>query len=408
MKKMKLLNLSLLSIFICLAVACKKDVAPPLIHGEPITGTPPTPDPDDTDPDPDSTDPIITKIFDNADLTDDWGQTGTNSLNTEDKKEGVASVKFTITSGLDLRMQKKLTRPIITQLTKETAQLNFWLWIEDASKLDLRTGQIEITSSGGPDVNEFNWPTASLSLKDGWNEVKLAVSQASASGDGGADLDAINFFRMYFKLTEATTTPFSVAIDDVKFVVAEVTTDPVDHLLLDACDDITGWNRGMAAELLLNTVDKKVGTGSLSFIFKNKPDGTPTSTVEGGSGALEFKKAFVTPSNPEIDFEDGKFTFWLWIADVSEIDWAAKNSQIELSSSGGPDKDEIHWFPSQIENPQNGWNKVELKLSEGEAQGGTIDLANINFFRIYLRATGLVSAENPLTVGIDHLRFEKE
>lgn len=403
---MRILNLSLLSILICLFTACVKDVPPPLIHGEPIKGTPQNPDPDDTNPDPIA--PIITKIFDNADLTDDWGHAGTNSLNTEDKKEGAASVKFTITSGVDLRMQKKLTRPIITQLTKETAQLNFWLWIEDAGKLDLSTGQIEITSSGGPDVNEFNWPTASLSLQNGWNEVKLKVSQASASGDGGADLDAINFFRMYFKLKEATTTSFSFAVDDIKFVEAEVTTNPVDNTLLDACDDITGWNRGTATEFSLNTVDKKVGTGSLSFIYKNKPDGTPTSTIEGGSGALEFKKAFATALNPEITFEDGKFTFWLWIADVNEVDWAAGNSQIELSSSGGPDKDEIHWFPSQIENPQNGWTKVELKLSEGEAQGGTIDLTNINFFRLYLRAKVEVSSDSPLTVGIDHLKFEKE
>ncbi|WP_133166281.1 hypothetical protein [Sphingobacterium haloxyli] len=404
---MKLLNLFLISIFICFTTACTKDVAPPLIHGEPITGTPPTPDPGDTDPDP--TTPIITKIFDNADLIDGWEQTGTNSLYT-DSKEGAASVKFTITSGLDLRMQKQLTRPIVTQLTKETAQLNFWLWIENVSKLDMSTGQIEITSSGGPDVNEFNWSTASLSLKDGWNEVKLKVSQAGASGDGGADLDAINFFRMYFKLKEATTTPFSVALDDIKFVEAEVITDPVDNMLLDACDDITGWNRGTAAELSLNTLDKQEGTGSLSFIFKDRPGspGTPTSTAEGGSSALEFKKEFATPLNPEITIEDGKFTFWLWVADVSEIDWAATNSQIELSSSGRADMNEIHWFPSQIENPKNGWNKVELKLSEGAEQGGTVDLTNINFFRMYLRATGLVSEENPLTIGADHLKFEKE
>jgi hypothetical protein len=56
-------------------------------------------------------------------------------------------------------------------------------------------GQLEITSAGGPDVDEYNWAVSDLNLSNGWNELHLQISSANVMGN--PDLSAINFFRLY-------------------------------------------------------------------------------------------------------------------------------------------------------------------------------------------------------------------
>src|SRR5690606_10011825 len=118
-----------------------------------------------------------------------------------------------------------LSQSIDTKLTRETAQLVFWLYVEDAGKVKLSEGQIEVTSSGGPDQQEFNWPTSLLNpLKNGWNQVRLNLADAGESG-GGADLSKINFFRLYMNTTAAAspTATFTMALDAIGFVATTST-----------------------------------------------------------------------------------------------------------------------------------------------------------------------------------------
>jgi hypothetical protein len=78
----------------------------------------------------------------------------------------------------------------------------FWLYLSDASKLE--GGQIEISSSGESDKNEYNWAFDKNSVSTGWNLMQLKISDANQSG-GGADLSGINFFRIYQNLSGPIT-----------------------------------------------------------------------------------------------------------------------------------------------------------------------------------------------------------
>lgn len=75
------------------------------------------------------------------------------------------------------------------------------LWVEDATSLFTGDAAIELTSSGGCDVEEIQFSKAkleALGLKNGWNHLKLSLSDFTASGSGGFDNTAVNFFRIYF------------------------------------------------------------------------------------------------------------------------------------------------------------------------------------------------------------------
>ena len=80
--------------------------------------------------------------------------------------------------------------------------LHFYLYCSDISKLGT-DGQIEITSSGGCDANEYNWKLSQYVTQTGWNEVWLDLWGAGTTG-GEADLSNINYMRIYTLNCEAT------------------------------------------------------------------------------------------------------------------------------------------------------------------------------------------------------------
>lgn len=81
--------------------------------------------------------------------------------------------------------------------------LHFYVYCSDISKIG-SAGQIEITSSGKCDVNEFNWNALQYITQTGWNEVWLDISGAGTTG-GVADLSNINYFRIYFSEDSSAT-----------------------------------------------------------------------------------------------------------------------------------------------------------------------------------------------------------
>ena len=150
--------------------------------------------------------------------------------------------------------------------------------------------------------------------------------------------------------------------------------------VLDDCETLTGWD-GSHYPYALDNGDFKEGTAS----------------VRGeGAGTDLFKKGFTTPFNTGVDKATGYFAFWLYVSDVSKM---ISDGQIEISSSGGPDVNELHWSFSDALNLVNGWNNIILKLSDAEISGGDANLAAINFVRFYRPLSGSVVTK------IDALRF---
>lgn len=137
-------------------------------------------------------------VFDNADLKDGWQTVGDPVIESSGAKEGKGYLKNTIANGSDfMQFIKHLSTPLNTKLTSANGQFSFWWYISDVSALK-DDGQIEITSGGDADKDEYGWSVGKLlpSLKNGWNQVNLNFKDADLSGTPNPA--SLNFFRIFF------------------------------------------------------------------------------------------------------------------------------------------------------------------------------------------------------------------
>ncbi len=81
----------------------------------------------------------------------------------------------------------------ISRLMNRDGYLHLWVWVEDMST-QLWGGNIQISSSGRPDVDCLFWVSTSYLTHNGWNEVWLSL--ADAKRRGSIDPTAVNYFRM--------------------------------------------------------------------------------------------------------------------------------------------------------------------------------------------------------------------
>ena len=146
-------------------------------------------------------------VLQRCDRTNLW--TGSNDLTADsgDKKEGIASLSFT---GNGTNWFAKTFSQVFTGVD-ETGFLKLWLYVSDPASFE-GTGQIEITSSGEPDTDEYAWELAPLGVTAGWNELMLPLSSAVKLGE--PNLEAINFFRIY----QGLSAPITAKIDDIRFL----------------------------------------------------------------------------------------------------------------------------------------------------------------------------------------------
>lgn len=168
-------------------------------------------------------------VLQRCDVTNLWQGSNAISLSTADKKEGAGSITFT-GSGTDW-FAKKFSQADVG--VDPSGWFSFWLYVSDVTALD-GDGQVELTSSGGPDVDEYSWSIGSLGLTDGWNHVQLQISAANVTG--APDLQAINYFRIYQVLSGEIT----ARLDDLRFT-AGMDPDPLpgDPLDIDTPDFTT-------------------------------------------------------------------------------------------------------------------------------------------------------------------------
>jgi hypothetical protein len=159
-------------------------------------------------------------VLQRCDRTNLWSGSNSLSVDNGDKKEGIASLTFT-GSGTD--WFAKTFSQLYTGVD-ESGYLSLWLYVSEPAIFD-ENGQIEITSSGGPDTDEYAWSMSALGLTAGWNELVLPIS--SATKTGSPDLNAINFFRVYQELSGSIT----AKIDNIRLLKTafpEPSDDPLD------------------------------------------------------------------------------------------------------------------------------------------------------------------------------------
>jgi hypothetical protein len=146
-------------------------------------------------------------IYDYCDSPAGWNSSNGISIDTEEKKVGYASLKSE-GAGTDW-FKKSLGTPLNT-FCDTSSYLDLWVYVSDVSKFN-GGGQLEITSHGGPDTDEYNWSVGDLNLVNGWNELHLKISSANIMGN--PDLSAINFFRFYQHVSGDVTS----RVDHIKF-----------------------------------------------------------------------------------------------------------------------------------------------------------------------------------------------
>jgi len=168
--------------------------------------------------------------------------------------------------------------------------------------------------------------------------------------------------------------PIRLHIDNSK-VVPYV---PIPGKVLDACETTSGWG-GAYVSRTLDGDDKKEGNYSL------RVQGTPSQII--------LQKSY-DPFDTEVTLENGYLALELYVSDASAF---GTNNQFEITSSGGPDIEELHWTIQQM-NLINGWNKVELSLASGDNSG--VNLSAINFLRLYN-----VDLRSDIVLKFDYIRF---
>jgi hypothetical protein len=259
----------------------------------------------------------------------------------------------------------------ISAIPEEGCHMLLTLNVSEASHFPRdANGQIEIGSSGIFDVEECAWTFGMFELRNGWQTIDLSLPGSAKIGV--LRRKRVNWFRFYH-LYEANG-PTTVKFDEIRFYY---------KTMMESCDDIAGWQS--AGALKLDEADCQEGEGSVS-------------TVNGASG-IRLQKTWGAEIVPT-PLDGGHFQFWLYVSDASAFNGV--DNQVEIGSGGKADTDELNW---KLPTLQDGWNKVDFKLSDATSVGEPMNLKAMNWFRIYSQTTAPAGS---VTVKVDRLRFYKE
>ncbi|MCF0070180.1 T9SS type A sorting domain-containing protein [Dyadobacter sp. CY261] len=315
----------------------------------------------------------VTPVDDCESLTG-WGGGGnTLSLDSDAPVQGTYSIKSE--GGNTERLRRTFTTPINTGIGPtelNIAYLQFSLYVSDVTKFSASGGQFEITSSGNPDTDEYNWGTGSVNLRNGWNSVVLRLSAAGKQGN--PNLGAINFFR-YYKPINASESVI-IKIDNVRFTKGYDGSVLSGAHIFNAADNTAGWSGSDAVST--DTGNKILGSASIS---------------KNGSGSSWFSFNG-TPFNTTVSETDGVVKFWLFASDATKFNGAGS---IVFSSSGLPGSNEYRWNVAS-QKIQNGWNHIILHLADA-VKTGNPNLAAINYFHVNQPLSAAITAR------IDEIEF---
>ncbi len=270
-------------------------------------------------------------------------------------------------------------------------RISLWLYINDLSYLDRdKTGgseawrdsiNIEIGSAGTWDVQELQWTIPLTELQNGWNKIELDLCNPDENtkdqGAGEIDLSKINYFRI-FQNGNGQNAQLQTILDDVRVIARK----DIPGMFLSG-DDLEGIDTTKSIIPAVVTDDKKDGTGAYL----------------SGTGQVLYMLVRSEPVDL-LEYVNGRLCFWLYINDVSYLDkdktggseaWR-DSINIEIGSAGTWDVEELQWtIPTS--RLKNGWNRMELDLSNPDGntkdQGaGEIDFSRINYFRIFQNGAG--------------------
>lgn len=121
-------------------------------------------------------------------------------------------------------------------------------------------GQLELTSSGKPDLEENNWSVPKLNLKPGLNKIRLNLSSANKV-NGGLKLSNINYLRFYATISSGT---YNVKIENIELTnkkeVSIVSTYFTDGMMFQQNKPMKVFGNTGAKDTVVKAILKKGST----------------------------------------------------------------------------------------------------------------------------------------------------
>lgn len=234
-------------------------------------------------------------------------------------------------------------------------------FVEDADALT-GNGQIEISSSGTCDQQEYNYNPFAYEIVSGWNELELYLWEGQETG-GSPDFTKINYFRIYLFTDGAN----AVALDYVAFG--------------DEGEDLSS----IATDIGEIVKEEVVLTNELT-------DHAESDTLSTLSACNRIPEDICDVTNYDYLFAR---------IYVEGIDNFTGEGQLEICSKPSPDLQEVHWDVNTLEL-QDGWNELKLDTYLASSYDESFNRANAQFFRLYMFTSG------NLKLDLDYVGFGNE
>ena len=261
--------------------------------------------------------------------------------------------------------------------------LHFWIYVEDDETFI--GGELELTSSSNCDREEIKWAPSKYITRQGWNEVWLPLADAKSGSSDEFDPTALDFIRLWMLTADGTYGNYY--IDDIYFCMG----------VKDESGDLLG-KVDENGDMIFATCDSLDECTAVNVRITNDPD-----FVKEGDGAWWIKDNSLIVYNinltETLDISDymknGYLHLWIWVSDASKIG----EGQIELTSSGTCDQQELNWIASAYIK-KDGWNELYLPLATAGKSSDAFNAKGLNYVRIYI-----FPQSGTLDYYIDDIRF---
>ena len=249
-----------------------------------------------------------------------------------------------------------------------TGYLHFWLYVEDVETFT--NGQLELTSSGTNNKQKIIWLPNQYISRQGWNEVWVPLSETQVGSLDQFDPTRLNFIRLWMSTKDRTYGNYY--IDDIYFCNSIVSDSDLGYKIGDL---------NKSGDLIVDTCDtlENVAVSGVRLIKESEmvKEGKGSWRIVGGS--QEIIKYRYSENINVSQYENGYLHIWIWVDDVSKL----REGQIEITSSGDCDRNELNWSVTQYITV-SGWNELYLPLAEAGISGGEFDSEAFNYIRMYI------------------------
>ncbi len=304
-------------------------------------------------------------VIDNMDDSSKWTGNGGAVQETENIKEGTGAVRAN--NSTLLQIQRKFDTPMDLSAYEDNGVISVWVYIDNVDTFETKDNSLEFTSSGTCDVEESCITLDNDLFEQGWNHLLFTMDDF-ASYD--ANWSAINFIRAYKFVNGANYWIW----DDIKIGLES--------------------DFGMGKVKITNKASLVEGfddPAAFTVDTANAVEGTGCATASAPSDVMTISRKYDKPIDLSRIKDNGYVYVWIYVENAAAL--RTNDGQLELTSSGKSDVNELGWTLPKEVTFKDGWNEILLKVDPKTE----CDLSAVNYMRLYM----FTDSEN--TIKIDRL-----